>query len=197
MDRSDLLAAFARERGQLLPALHAVQHAERWLAPEALAAVAAHLRVPLSEIWGVATHYPEFRLREPGRVVVRVCAALACAASGGAALLAEAERRLGARVGSTSVDGITLETIDCAFACSLAPVVCIEGQVLGRVALSELASLLDAARVTHAEGGAAGVGRGASPSRGTPHRAGVARSAVRLARPGQQHALARPLRSRG
>src|SRR2546426_2977633 len=62
-----LLATFPRERTWLLPALQAVQRAERYLSPDALEAVAAHLRVPKSEVWGVASHYPELRLARPGR----------------------------------------------------------------------------------------------------------------------------------
>lgn len=169
MDRCDVLDVFPRERAQLLPALHAVQHAERWLAPEALAEVAAYLRVPVSEVWGVATHYPELRLHEPGRVVVRVCTALACAARGGAALLAHAERALGTRAGSTSADSVTLEAMDCAFACALAPVVCVERRVIGRVAINDLAPLLQAAIA--AEGG----DREVAPCRGTAQRVGAAR----------------------
>ena len=70
---AELLAKFPRERTWLLPAIQAVQRAERYLSPEALEAVAAHLRVPKSEVWGVASHYPELRLAPPGTRVVRVC----------------------------------------------------------------------------------------------------------------------------
>jgi DNA mismatch repair protein MutS2 len=53
--------AFPRERTWLLPALHAVQHELRWIPADALREVASHLRVPLSEAYGVATHYPELK----------------------------------------------------------------------------------------------------------------------------------------
>jgi len=96
----------AREdRHLLLPALHAVQHAERWLSPESLERVAAHLRVPKSEVWGVASHYPEFRLTAPGRRLVRVCTGLACVARGARDLLAACEKTLGVRAGRTTGDG--------------------------------------------------------------------------------------------
>ena len=49
MARTELLDRFPRERPWLLPALQAVQRAERWLSPEALDAVAAHLRVPRTD----------------------------------------------------------------------------------------------------------------------------------------------------
>ena len=59
--------AFPRERTWLLPALHAVQHELRWIPTGALGEIASHLRVPLSEAYGVATGYPEFRLSEPAK----------------------------------------------------------------------------------------------------------------------------------
>src|SRR3989442_15911656 len=68
---AELLAKFPRERTWLLPALQAVQRAKRYLSPEALEAVAAHLRVPKSEGGGVASHYPELRPPPPRARAVR------------------------------------------------------------------------------------------------------------------------------
>lgn len=143
MELSELLAGFPRERTWLLPALQAVQHAERWLSPESLAAVAAHLRVPKSEVWGVASHYPELRVAAPGRRIVRVCVGVACLARGGRDVLAACERRLGLRPGQTTSDGaFTLEEVDCAFACGSAPVVEVDHGYHGRVATRDLDALL-------------------------------------------------------
>src|SRR5205809_4145095 len=141
----ELLAKFPRERTWLLPALQAVQRAERYLSPEALEAVAAHLRVPKSEVWGVASHDPELRLAGPGRRVVRVCTGVSCQLRGGGELLAACERRLGVRAGRTTADGaVTLEAMDCAFACAVAPVVEIDHAYRGRVAPGALDALLAA-----------------------------------------------------
>src|SRR5437016_4624679 len=82
MSVGEAVSRFPRERTWLLPALQSAQRAEGWLSPETLAAVAAHLRVPRSEVWGVASHYPELRLAKPGRRVVRVCTGVACVARG-------------------------------------------------------------------------------------------------------------------
>ena len=120
----ELLGAFPPERTWLLPALQRVQADRSWLSPEDLAAVAAHLHVPASEVYGVATHYPEFRLAAPGRHVVRVCGGVSCRVNGSLGLLAELEQRLGVSVGHTTADGeVTLEEADCCFVCSVAPVV--------------------------------------------------------------------------
>ena len=128
--------AFPRERTWLLPALHAVQHDLRWIPAEALADVAAHLRVPLSEAYGVATHYPEFRLAEPSARVVRVCTGVSCRIRGGLDLLHA--------LTATAGRDVTLEPFDCAFNCSVAPVVEVDGACHGRVSLDEVHHLLSA-----------------------------------------------------
>ena len=142
---ASLVARFPRERTWLLPALDAVQRAEGSVSPEALAALAAHLRVPASEVWGVATHYPEIRLAPPGRRLVRVCAGVSCRVAGGAELLRACEARLGVRAGGTTPDGaVTLEALDCAFACGVAPVVEVGHRRAGRVTPADLERLLGA-----------------------------------------------------
>ena len=151
MTLADALAQFPRERTWLLPALHAAQHAERWLSPASLEAIAAHLRVPKSEVWGVASHYPEFRLAAPGRRIVRVCTGVACLARGGAELLAACERRLGIAAGETTDDSsITLEALDCAFACASAPVVEVDRQHRGRLTTADVDDLLSRAAAPRA-----------------------------------------------
>ena len=128
--------AFPRERTWLLPALHAVQHELRWIPAGALEDIASHLRVPLSEAYGVATHYPEFRLAEPRKRIVRVCTGVSCWIRGGLELLK-------AVTVVANVD-MTLEPFDCAFNCSVAPVVEADGACHGRVSATEVERVLSA-----------------------------------------------------
>ena len=164
MTRDALLETFPRERTWLLPALQAVQRAERWLSPDALSAVAAHVRVPASEVWGVASHYPELRIARPGARVVRVCRGVSCQARGGDDVMAACERRLGLRAGETTDDGATtLEALDCAFACASAPVVEIDHACHGRVTPAEVAALLESGGHGH-HATPLNPGRGAPPA---------------------------------
>jgi NADH:ubiquinone oxidoreductase subunit F (NADH-binding)/NADH:ubiquinone oxidoreductase subunit E len=145
LDLAAVLSPFPRARTWLLPALQAVQRADGWLSTASLDAVAAHLRVPTSEVWGVASHYPELRLARPGRRLVRVCTGVSCRARGGREVLAAFERRLELRAGQTSEDGaVTLEEVDCAFACAVAPVVEVDHAYHGRVGPADVARLLAA-----------------------------------------------------
>ena len=142
-EAADVLSRFPRERTWLLPALHALQHRDRWLSAPALEEAADHLRVPKSEVYGVATHYPEFRLTEPGRRVVRVCVGLSCRVRGGLDVLAACEQHLGIAADATTPDGaVTLERLDCAFDCAMAPVVEVEGEHRGRVTPGAVEGLL-------------------------------------------------------
>jgi NADH:ubiquinone oxidoreductase subunit F (NADH-binding)/NADH:ubiquinone oxidoreductase subunit E len=139
---TEVLAPFPRARTWLLPALRAAQEALGYLPAAALAQVAAHLRVPLSEVWGVATGYPELRLAPRGHHHARVCTGVSCALLGGGELLAEAARRHGAAVGDTGADrALTLESADCFFECSMAPMIEVDGAYHGRVAPDDVAHL--------------------------------------------------------
>ncbi|MBI3826884.1 MAG: NAD(P)H-dependent oxidoreductase subunit E [Candidatus Rokubacteria bacterium] len=139
-DVSAVLDGFPRERRWLLPALRAVQHAEGWISEPSLSAIAAWLRVPASEVHGVASAYPELRLAQPGRHVVRVCTGVACGLLGGGAFLDALAARHRVKPGQTTADGeMTLESADCLFACSMAPLVEVDGACHGRVGEADLA----------------------------------------------------------
>jgi NADH:ubiquinone oxidoreductase subunit F (NADH-binding)/NADH:ubiquinone oxidoreductase subunit E len=134
-DAHNLVAPFPRERTWLLPALHAVQEALGWLPEDALNAVAAHLRVPASEVYGVASGYPEFRLAPHGRHLVRVCTGVSCRLTGGEALADALARKF-----PPSAD-VTIEPADCFFECSMAPMLEVDGAYRGRVTVGDVNAL--------------------------------------------------------
>ena len=142
-DLTFILEAFPRAQHALLPALQRVQAELGSLPLWALEAVGEHLRVPKSELYGVATHYPELRLEPHAEHVVRVCTGLSCRVAGAPALLAALEARLSLRSGQTTADGaVTLEEIHCAFICSVAPVVELDGVGHGGLGAEEAAGLV-------------------------------------------------------
>jgi NADH:ubiquinone oxidoreductase subunit F (NADH-binding)/NADH:ubiquinone oxidoreductase subunit E len=139
-DIAALLSAFPRERRWLLPALQALQQAYGHLSDDALGIASAHLRVPASEVYGVATHYPELRLRPLGAHHVRVCTGVTCALGGGRELWASLERRFGPAPEPGGAD-VTIERADCFFECSVAPLVEVDGAYRGRVAVDDVARI--------------------------------------------------------
>ena len=90
----------------------------------ALQEIAVETGVSLSQLYGVASFYDQFRLSPVGRFVITVCHGTACHVAG-APLITEAfSEVLGVEVGKTTKDQLfTLQTVSCVGACALAPVV--------------------------------------------------------------------------
>ncbi|HXJ81293.1 MAG TPA: NAD(P)H-dependent oxidoreductase subunit E [Candidatus Methylomirabilis sp.] len=139
---TETLARFPRERTWLLPALQAVQELVGHLPDWALADVGRHLRIPASEVYGVATHYPEFRRWPRGTHHVRVCTGVSCTLSGGRALLEAVCHRHGVKPGEVGEGrDLTVEEADCLFECAVAPVLDVDGAYRGRVTLDDVGRL--------------------------------------------------------
>lgn len=140
--RRSLSARFPRERGQLLAALHHVQHEFGYLPGWAMETVGRHLRVPKSEVYGAATSYTELTLEAPARHTLTVCTGLSCSIRGAGELLDGARHALGAASngGQTAV----VETA-CGFLCGVAPVVQWDGQWVGRATVESVSGLVAAA----------------------------------------------------
>ena len=136
--RRVLSESFPRDRGQLLPALHHVQHEFGYLPGWAMEAVSRHLRVPKSEVYGAATSYTELALDAPNRHTLRVCTGLSCSVRGAGELLD------GANVGATSETDVA-ETA-CGFLCGVAPAVQWDGRWVGRATVESVTRLVAAAQ---------------------------------------------------
>jgi NADH-quinone oxidoreductase subunit E len=138
-----ILNKFPRNKDQLIPVLEAVQEYFGYLPNEAMKEVSAYLRVPDSNIYGVATFYALFRFTPRGKKMVSVCRGTACHVRGGARILEEVEKRLGIKSGETTADlEYSLETISCFGSCALAPVMVVNKTVYGRMTPARVGEIL-------------------------------------------------------
>ena len=126
-----------RNRDNLLPVLHLLQHEYGYLPEWALQVVGWHLRVPASEVYGAATSYSELRLDPPSPRSIVVCTGLACWQSGSEELLTAAVER------QDPEDATGVTTTACAFMCGLAPAVRVNGTWRGRVDARRMAALIE------------------------------------------------------
>ncbi|MEE8432496.1 MAG: NADH-quinone oxidoreductase subunit NuoE [Candidatus Desulfatibia sp.] len=137
------LADFEKQRQSLIPILQMVQKELSYLSAEAIKIVADHLKIPQSEIYGVATFYNQFRFQPPGKHPVKVCLGTACHVRAGDIILENFERKLGICDGETSDDReFSLERVACVGCCALAPVAVIGETVHGHMAPSKVEGLL-------------------------------------------------------
>jgi len=137
------LEAFEKQRGNLIPILQMVQSKLACLPPKALAMVAQHLKIPESEVYGVATFYNQFRFHPPGRHPIKVCLGTACHVRAGDIILENFERKLEISDGETTPDReFSIERVACVGCCALAPVAIIDETVHGNMAPSKVEGLL-------------------------------------------------------
>ena len=122
------------EQGALMPVLQGAQEIYGYLPIEVQTIVAKGLKVPLSEIYGVATFYSMFSLNPKGKNNVQVCLGTACYVKGSGLILDRLKEILSLEVGATSADGeFSIEATRCVGACGLAPVMIVSGDVYGRL----------------------------------------------------------------
>jgi NADH-quinone oxidoreductase subunit E len=114
------------------------------LSKEHICEVADYLELPESKVYGVATFYNQFRLNPPGKHQIQVCRETACHVKGSFNLLQTVIHELNIDIGQTTKDGLfSLETVACIGACSIAPVVQLNGEFYGRLEGKKLRSLLN------------------------------------------------------
>jgi NADH-quinone oxidoreductase subunit E len=137
------LEASEKQRGNLIPILQMVQNKLAYLPSEALKMVAQHLKIPESEVYGVATFYNQFRFHPPGKHPIKVCLGTACHVRAGDIILENFERKLEISDGETTPDReFSIERVACVGCCALAPVAVIDETVHGHMAPSKVEGLL-------------------------------------------------------
>jgi NADH-quinone oxidoreductase subunit E len=139
----DIIARFPRSRDYLIPILQAVQERFGYLSRENIYLAADYLELPESKIYGVATFYNQFKLNPPGEYQIQVCRGTACHVKGSFDLVESLKRELGIDVDQTTGDGLfSLETVACLGACSIAPVITVNGKFYGRLDDKKLKKLV-------------------------------------------------------
>ena len=144
IDRIDrIIDKYECETGVLIQLLLEIQRELNWIPPEAIMRINKRLKIPVSEIYRVASFYTALSLKPRGRHLVRVCSGTACYVRGGPRILDSVERTLKIRAGETTKNGkFTLETVNCLGCCALGPVVEIDGQYHGKLSPSTVEKLL-------------------------------------------------------
>ena len=106
IDRIDkIIDNYECENGVLIQLLLDIQRTLNWIPPEAIIRINKRLKIPVSEIYRVASFYTALSLKPRGRHVVRVCAGTACYVRGGPRILDSVERELSIKAGETTADG--------------------------------------------------------------------------------------------
>ncbi len=127
------LKKFQFQQDALIEVLHTAQETFGHLDEEVLDYVSLQLQLPPSWVYGVATFYNFFSLDPQGEHVCVVCMGTACYVKGAGEIVSELEKGFDVKSGATTVDGkLTLLSARCLGNCSLAPMLTLDGEVLGK-----------------------------------------------------------------
>ena len=126
------LGPYKGEASAILRSLQLVQELLGYVPDSAIDLVAKNCNVSRAEVYGVFTFYSDFRSTPPAQVVVKVCVAEACQASGNAELISQLHGQ-GYDIHSGKIkDDIQMEQTFCLGNCALGPAAMVNGKPIGR-----------------------------------------------------------------
>lgn len=130
----EIIEKYGREKGALIPLLQETQDAYGYLDENIMRELARRAGYQLSQLYGVATFFAQFRLKPIGEYLIKVCHGTACHVAGATQISDEIANQLGVKEGETTPDGkFTLESVMCLGACSLSPIMVVGEDTHGKL----------------------------------------------------------------
>ncbi|HWR82191.1 MAG TPA: NAD(P)H-dependent oxidoreductase subunit E [Candidatus Deferrimicrobium sp.] len=131
----------------LIMILQDVQKHYRYLPKTALDEVSRKMKLPVAQVYGVATFFRAFSLEPKGKYHVCVCTGTACHVRQATVIVEKFERDLGIKSGGTTSDlNFSLETVNCLGACALGPLVTVNDVYHGHMTVDRADRLMDGMR---------------------------------------------------
>ena len=129
-----LIAKYKGKKGSVIPLLQGTQELFGYIPTEAFKKISKETDLKISDMYGVATFYAQFRLKPVGKHIIKVCHGTACHVQNANAITDSLKEALGVNDGETTPDGLfTLESVACLGCCSLAPVMMIGNDTYGKL----------------------------------------------------------------
>jgi len=129
-----LIEKYKNKKGNLIPLLQGTQEIFGYIPREAFVKISEGTGLELSEMYGVATFYAQFRMSPVGKYIVKVCHGTACHVQNAKTITTALKETLKVDDGGTTEDGMfTLESVACLGCCSLAPVMMIGDETYGKL----------------------------------------------------------------
>ena len=124
---------FDFEKDSLLEVLNTAQEVFGYLSEDLIIYISNQLKVPMSQVYGVATFYHMFTFEPQGEHNCIICKGTACHVKGADRITQALSDEFDIAAGETTPDGLFSLTIArCVGSCGLAPVVVLDGQVYAK-----------------------------------------------------------------
>src|SRR5665647_1654978 len=139
----EIMSKHRGKPGELLTVMEEVQEANdyKYLDDASMDYISSKTRVPLSQIYSVATFYSFFNLKPQGKHTIIVCRGTACHTKGSKSLLNEVGPILGLGTEEIDIDPsfttpdnlFTIKTVACFGQCAQSPIVAVDGIMYSNV----------------------------------------------------------------
>ncbi len=138
-----IIARHKGKKGNMIPLLQGAQELYGYISKAAFDKLSRETGIPLSDMFGVATFYAQFRLSPVGKNIIKVCHGTACHVQNAVEITESIEEALKVKDGETTEDRFfTLESVACLGCCSLAPVMMIGDQTYGKLTGNEAVKII-------------------------------------------------------
>lgn len=151
-----LLIKYQGKKGSLIPLLQGAQEIYGYIPREAFQKISKISGIELSDMYGVATFYSQFRLNPVGKNIIKVCHGTACHVQNADSISDAIKEALNVKDGETTEDRLfTLESVACLGCCSLAPVMMIGEEAYGKLTGNSAVKIIKDIRIkeSQSEGG--------------------------------------------
>lgn len=143
-----LIKKYRNKKGSMIPLLQGAQEIYGYIPAVVFEKYNRELGLSLSEMYGVATFYAQFRLAPVGKNIIKVCHGTACHVQNAGAITDALKEALKVNDGETTEDRLfTLESVACLGCCSLAPVMMIGNDTFGKLTGSEAVKVIKEIRL--------------------------------------------------
>lgn len=145
---SHLISKYKHKKGNIIPLLQGAQNTYGFLPSEAFVYISEQADIRLSDLYGVATFYAQFRLNPVGKYIVKVCHGTACHVQNANSITDAIVDSLNIKDGETTADRLfTLESVACLGCCSLAPVMMIGDDTFGKLSCDSAVKIIKNIRI--------------------------------------------------
>jgi NADH-quinone oxidoreductase subunit E len=143
-----LIEKYKGKKGNMIPLLQGTQAIYGYIPTSAFEKISAETGLELSDMYGVATFYAQFRLNPVGKHIVKVCHGTACHVQNASKITEALQEALKVEDGGTTEDRLfTLESVACLGCCSLAPVMMIGDNTYGKLSGAEAVKIVKNIRI--------------------------------------------------
>lgn len=144
-----LIEKYKNKKGNMIPLLQGTQEKYGYVPRQAFVKISKEVGLNLSDMYGVATFYAQFRLNPVGKHIVKVCHGTACHVQNAKAISVALKESLKIDDGETTEDGLfTLESVACLGCCSLAPVMMIGDNTYGKLTATSASKVIKKMKIS-------------------------------------------------